>query len=51
MTRTRSQKGDGKQPFADPEASGKVAPKPADRLSWVERVKPTHCGHITVLNT
>jgi hypothetical protein len=25
--------------------NGKVAPKPAVRLSWVERVKPTRSGH------
>jgi hypothetical protein len=30
----------GKPPFADSRASGKGAPKPAVRLSWVERVKP-----------
>jgi hypothetical protein len=42
---TKVGRSDGEATFAGTRGNDKVAPKPAVRLSWVERVKPTHSGH------
>ena len=37
----------GNRPFGHYASPGREAPKPAVRLSYLERVKPTHCRPIS----